>query len=440
MWRDRALLRPLGEMRAWSTPALALLSLLWMVGVAMSTQTIHLTLVPAVLLLWLLAVQGTKAARYGAQIAALFSLGLPLWGLAVPLLQLMTVAVNRILIFAARIPARVEGSFIHLKVGTLQVADTCAGFNFLMVGLTIGACYAFLFTEDWRTRLRIVAAAAAVSILSNWIRVFGLVVIGHVTDMKSYLMADHVVYGWLIFIGSMLVFFRAASVIERKASYRGDVVTSAAERLVPEDTDLVRRLLTSSAAAIAGPLLFFVLGLLQRPAAMPEDTPGILWGRFASANASQASWTPTFTGATAHRRSRMAMESLDLQLDRYLYAGGSEGAEMISEENRLASAEQIAAQGVVGPLDDRLRTAQEVLLRTPDANGRIAWYWYSISGSITSSPWRAKLMQLWAFFTGHSESEIVVLSAPCVSGQCREARNALYRVASGKNEWLTASR
>lgn len=436
VWRDRGRFRAGVVPPVWSVILLLVLSLLWMLSVAVSAQAVHLTLVPAILLAWLFSVRGTRAARHGLQVAALFSLCLPLWGLLVPTLQALTVTVCRALLWVTDIPARVEGSLIHLRAGTLHVANSCAGFNFLMVGLTLGACYAFLFTTALRTRLKIVLAAGLVAIVSNWVRVFGLVVIGHMTDMRSSLMKDHVIYGWLIFAASMPLFFFIAARIERvdatdgaPTEEREDLASHAGAGEAP-----AARILSASAAAVSGPLVLFLLGAAQPSPSMPGTVPGIvLSAGFHEVSLASSGWSPTYKGAVKHLRAVDTMQIVPLQLDRYLYASGDEGAEMIGSENRLADEESVAIESVIGPLDETLRMAREALLRTPDGNGRLVWYWFSVNGAVTPSPARAKLLELWSFITRRSSSEITVLSAPCSTGDCRVARITLYRITSGKD-------
>jgi exosortase len=437
-WRDRALLTRNGPKRDWALPLLFALSVLWMLSVAMSAQTVHITLLPVILLTWLFVVRGEKAARYGAEVAFLFSLALPIWGLLIPLLQALTVVVNRGLLLVTQIPARVEGSLIHLQAGTLHVANSCAGFNYLMVGLTIGACYAYLFTSEWKTRVKIILVAGAITIVSNWLRVFGLVVVGHVTNMRSSLMNDHVLYGWLIFAASVPLVFYVSGRIEHADRGHGHSHTVAdltsADRSAKQGVEPhENRLALPLVAALSGPILLFVLGAVQPQASMSEVVPGVaLSDRFTADSLAIGSWTPAFDGERTHRRGTLTLQGTPVQLDRYLYAVGEDRAEMIGSENYLAADSVVATESLVGPLDDRLRMAREALLRTSDGNGRAVWYWYSVSGVVTPSPLRAKLLELWSFLSRKPASELTVLSAPCTAGDCRLARQALYHAASGR--------
>ena len=434
VWRDRAEFKRVDPAPAYAFPLLFALSLLWMFAVALSAQAVHLGLAPLILLAWLLAVRGERSASHGVQIAALFMLAVPVWEALTGTLQKLTVLANNLLLFVTRIPARVEGTMIHLPAGSLHVANSCAGINYLMSGLTLGACYAFLFTTQWKTRLKIVLAAGAVSILSNWIRVFGLVVVGYVTDMRSSLMKDHVVYGWIVFAAFMPLFFHLARRIELKDASKGTVTVRA---VVPELTVPSKaRLSTAMLAAISGPALFLLLAACQRPASLTTETRGVALPVSVEATSSThdtTSWEAGFSGAERHLSGVTTVSGTVVQVDRFVYGAQDQPSEMIGGGNAIAVDSAVAGQSIVGPLDDQLRTVIEVVIRTPDQQGRLAWYWYNVKGVSTSSSSRAKLLELWAFLRRSPSSEIVVLSTPCSNRNCLPARSALFKAATGRD-------
>lgn len=448
IWRDRAELRRLDEPLPGALLLLSGVSMLWMVAVALSAQVVHLALAPAILLLWLLAVQGVRAARHGVQIAAVFLLAVPVWEALTGPLQTLTVIANSALVFITRIPARVEGTMIHLSAGTLQVAYSCAGINYLMSGLTLGACYAFLFTTPWRTRIKIVLVAGAVSMLSNWIRVFGLVVIGHVTDMRSSLMRDHVVYGWVVFAAFLPLFFYLARRIELRDAARGTVkvLSTTAEEQSPPPV----RVGMATCTAVVGPLLLLLLLSSQERAIVPSRPPGVAAsvtlapatspGTASSNTANSAGWRARFERAQQHLIGTSTVDGREVQVERFVYGTQEQGAEMIGGDNRIADDSVVAAAGIMGPLDDQLRTVREVLLRTNDGAGRVAWYWYHVAGVNTPSANKAKLLELWAFLNRKPSSEIVVMSASCVDRNCLPARRALFEAATGKSMPTAATR
>lgn len=430
LWRDRVTFGAAGAAQPAAVVLVGLFSLAWLGAVVMSIDVVHLALVPTILLAWLYAVNGRIAAGKALQVAALFALALPVWEVLIPLLQGMTVLVNTALIAVVRLPAKVEGSLILLEAGTLHVANSCAGFNYLMSGLTLGAAYAFLFTKRWQSRLKIVLVAGSVAIVGNWFRVFGLVLVGHFTKMQSSLMEDHVAYGWIIFAASMPLFFKIASRIERQESTI-DVAQA------PDDnrsaTGGIRTVILATGAALIGPLLFMGLSAAQPDVSPSKQPSGIAQvAELSAAVAEETVWKPAFAQYVHHQVFTGDVDSSTIQIDNFTYRVADRSGEMIGGGNRLAADSLIVREAMLGPLDEQLRMVRESVVRTGRTEGRLAWYWYEVGSSDTPSSARARLLQLWAFLTRNPQAGITVVSAACEDGNCTRAREALFRVVTGK--------
>ena len=55
--------------------------------------------------------------------------------------------------------------------------------------------------DGWRLRLRWCVIALSVALIVNWIRVFSLILIGHLTNMQHFLVKDsHYGFGWVLFL------------------------------------------------------------------------------------------------------------------------------------------------------------------------------------------------------------------------------------------------
>lgn len=430
LWRDRTTYLGAGVSQPAALVLIGLLSLAWFGAVVMSIDVVHLALMPLVLLAWLYAVNGRVAAEQALQVAALFALALPLWEVLIPVLQGMTVLVNTALIAVVRLPAKVEGSLIHLEAGTLYVANSCAGFNYLMSGLTLGAAYAFLFARRWQSRLKIVLVAGGVAIVSNWLRVFGLVLVGHFTKMQSSLMEDHVAYGWVIFAAAMPLFFMLASRIERRESA---IESTPALDVTGSATATLRTVLPATGAALLGPMLMMGLSAAQ-PQVLPATSPsGIAKiAEFRAADPMTTTWQPAFEQYVQHQVFTGRMDSSTIQVDHFSYRVADRSGEMIGGGNRLAADSLVIRDALLGPLDEQLRMVREAAVRTDRTEGRLAWYWYVVGSSDTPSSARARLLQLWAFLSRNPQAGITVVSTTCDNGDCTKAREALYRAVTGK--------
>jgi EpsI family protein len=165
------------------------------VGVNSATQfALVALLVMAVPALW-----GTRAAR---------ALAFPLFFLffAVPfgdfLVEPMMEGTADFTVLALRlsgIPVYREGLQFVIPTGLWSVVEACSGVRYLIASVMVGTLFAHL---SFRSRLRqglFVAASIVVPIVANWVRAYGIVMLGHHSGNKLAVGADHLIYGWLFF-------------------------------------------------------------------------------------------------------------------------------------------------------------------------------------------------------------------------------------------------
>lgn len=469
LWRERHRIGTGYGTEPGALVALGALSLLWLVGVVISAQVIHLSTVPLVLLAWAAAVFGWRSLVPLVPAAAAFSLALPIWEVLIWPLQMATVLVNRLLLAITPFNAEIDGTSIHLPAGTLVVADSCAGLNFLMASLLIGTAYAMFFENEWRTRWRLIGIAAAIAIVANWIRVFGLVVIADVTSMQSGLIEDHAIYGWVIFAASMGAYFvfaeRAGKAPQTSGESPTDVSATGAEPAAVTHAPLSLRAAvvaaTAACFAVLGPTLLRVadarrMGTPLLP--VPSLIGAAEWSS-RTIDPSAQRWQPGFTGADEHMSVEWVDGSDTVRVDRFVYRDQRQGHELIGGSNAIAAPRDLVADRIVGPLDASLRMVREAAIReraqrntpagTPPVPGasvgqrsmtnptdppalRLVWYWYRVADAETPSPTRAKLLELLAFVRRSSPSEVIVASAPCEGADCAAAQARLRRLVGGR--------
>jgi hypothetical protein len=119
------------------------------------------------------------------------------------------------------------------------------------------------------------------------------------------------------------------------------------------------------------------------------------------------------------------------EIVRFGYEGNSQGHELIGGPNAIAARDRLLDDRVVGPLDERLRTVRQAVVRMGTGQ-RLVWYWYRVAGVETTSPARAKLLEVVAFFRRTSPSELVAVSAPCGKVDCRTASMVVHRLVTGR--------
>lgn len=140
---------------------------------------------------------------------------LPQWWVINTPLQELTAEVANALVWLTGVPAYVEDNSFHLPAGIVEVANGCSGLNYLVVALALALFQGLSYIQSWRLRWRLLAAAAVVALLSNWLRVYGLILIGYATDMQHYLIrVDHLYFGWVLFLVCMWPVFVYAARLE----------------------------------------------------------------------------------------------------------------------------------------------------------------------------------------------------------------------------------
>jgi EpsI family protein len=452
LWRERAAL--LQPERGFGLAALAIgaLSLVWLAAVVLNVRVLHQAAVPIMLLLWVLAALGAGPFLKALPITGVFFLAVPLWGVLTRPLQSMTVVVNGLLLSVGGIDAVIEGDHIQIPSGIFWVASGCAGLNYFETGLLVSVMYSLLFLRAWRARAVAVAVALFLSLISNWLRVFGLIVIGHVTKMQSPLIADHGTYGWLIFAGTMAVFFLLARRIERyDAGLMSGSPRESSRTVRAGTTPTWTTLMIPTLAAAIGPLFFLALGGRDTsgvPApTLPSVAPDSSWTRIADTKlvagplpasrdtgetAAPAFWVPGFRGASGYRSERWVRDGSVVEALRVFYRDQAQGRELVSDVNVIAPADERIAQQLLGPIDESGRRVSVTAVRT-DAGARLVWHWYRVAGVDTHSAFEAKLLELVAFVQSAAPpAELVAISTPCGAQDCNQAMRTLHRFVLGR--------
>ena len=178
---------------------LGLLSIIWYLF-----ESINLQLASAVLLLALFTVYvatsfSIATARQLFPLIAMFLFAIPLWGeFTDSLVELSSLIVGR-LVELIGITAIIEGNNILIPSGIIQIAEGCSGLRYLTISLLLAYIVCLLNGYNFRQSLIALAVATILGLLTNWIRIAALVIIGYQTNMQSSLMHDHETFGWILF-------------------------------------------------------------------------------------------------------------------------------------------------------------------------------------------------------------------------------------------------
>lgn len=197
--------------RPWKGAAMTALAgfgVIWVFSTRTGIAALDWVIWPIILLFSIAAAFGRDVARRNTFAIGLLYFATPLWGSANGLFQWATIYVVRGMLRLWGIPAHFSGSAVQIPSGTFDIAGGCSGLNFVLVALALGALLGELRGDGWRMRSRLLLYAGALAIFANWFRVFSIILVGHHTGMRHYLVAEsHYGYGWVLFGVAMTAFF-----------------------------------------------------------------------------------------------------------------------------------------------------------------------------------------------------------------------------------------
>lgn len=388
-------------------------------------------------LAWVALVQALVLTLYGGRITrqilfplAFLLFAVPLGNALIPHLQDLTAWFAVAALRASGIPVYRDALYIHIPTGSFFVAEACAGIRFLISTIVLGTLLAYVAFSTWWRRVLIVAVAAILPVLANGVRVYGIVLIAHLTDHQWAVDADHLVYGWVFFAVVTLSFLAVALAFRESGgkadgSARPAAVPAPDRRSGGHDGAGVFAL-----AATAAVLLAAAAPLYSQATVADADMTALVWqpaGAAWTLAEGRPAWQPRFAGADQEilRRYSDGARSVDLYLA--LYGSQRHGKEVVNEMNTFADDARWTRVGggagtaVIGGETVAIRSAR----LQSSASRRLVWYWYWIDGALTADPVLAKLYQVRARLKGGTAAAAVIAVATDDQDRPEAAEQAL---------------
>jgi exosortase A len=292
----------------------------------------------------------------------------------VPTLIDWTANVTVVALRLVGVPVYQEAAHFVLPTGRWSVVDACSGIRYLIASAMAGCLFAMLMYRTWWRQLLFVVASLLVPIVANWLRAFGIVMLGHVSDNKIATGVDHLIYGWLFFGIVLFVLFAIGS------RWREDVPL-ASRGPAPAAVSTLNKPALAVVMTAVGALVpwAMVRPVLEAPlgGALPSTV----------AVASAAGWQPAaaFAGWSA------VMQRPALRPPAYAFAKGDQligmqlgiyrdqttSAQLITSSNRIAPEGAGAAWRVLRQRYSRIGSIQyrETLLTGEQQLLVRDWYW-----------------------------------------------------------------
>ena len=383
----------------------ALLGAAWVILTASGFDTLAQAAALATLVVLPFLVANAVAARRIAALILVMFTAIPLWDNAGPALQWLTAQVVEFLLRLTPVNAEFDGFSVILASGVFEIVEGCNGLQLLLAALSIGGLHAWLCGAAPAKAVMQIAAFVAVGLVSNWLRIFIVVLVGDASDMQHYLVQnEHYTLGWSVFtIGTLVLVWllRGQPFIEADRRSEGGL---------PFSSVLKRGALAASA------VLVFPLLLLLRSGSDAPELPSL---------------PSTLAGWSASAVTAPADHAVALSLAR---PGEFTGPAVIVERPRpwaeLPSRNDAAAMSGFRESDLLSDNGQFSLQRAVDSTGRSAVVLtsYLLDGHSASNLRRTQFScGIQRIITGSQQCITIVVTAPCI-GDCERAEQEAQTV------------
>ena len=405
-------------------------SLAWLVSHFAGLITPSMLALPVLALSAILAVGGWALARRSAFPILYLYFALPVWDFLNTVLQAMTAHVNHWLTRLAGIPAVMDEYVINIPAGWFAVEGGCSGLHFFIVALAIATLDGQLNRASLRTRLLLVALAGSLAVLTNWLRVFIIIVAGHLTDMQHFLVTmDHYTFGWVLFAFALAAYLYLAGRLSRVTSE--PAAPRALERPVPSASALpqARIVLPLVAVALAlGPLWLWVRSL-QHEARAPLAAPA--FAGWTGPELLISDWQPVFANADEEFKVAYRREpATDVAVYRAAYHVQRQGKELRGYENTILGSNYSPESSGVVTLNVQGKGIRitEKQVQAHDGRRLLIWSLYGIGGEPAAMNLNDQVLYGLRSMVDGPTATVVAFATDC-RDDCTQARARLGLLA-----------
>jgi len=381
------------------------------------------------LLIWL--VIGNKAAKQIAFPLYFMLFAIPVGEQLIPYLQELTTNLAVPLIELSGVPIYRNGLYLDIPQGRFLVAEACSGISFLIASIMFGNLYAYISFKNLPKQLLFVLISFVVPIAANAIRVFGIVLTAHLTDMEYAAGADHIIYGGVFYA---IVLFLLIFIGEKFRDK--DLGQNISEEIEPIVANKNTKLWPVSSVIFA----MFIMQVawvenIESTAVTLEDEQQLISVQHLSRVVQKkkvTQWQPSFTQASEIQQGVLLFQNTS-SIDYFIAAYGNSGkGELISALNKLYDAKRWTLIGTKKvEIKGSIKQAKITKLVSPLGEQRIIIHWYQVSDNFFTSAIKTKLFQTTNLLLGQAgNSALVAFSLQTSSNSEHLEQNLLTFVES----------
>lgn len=396
----------------WGLLAVIAVVLLWLVSIAATVEMMQAVALWLLLLAIVLTVFGGQITLRLLFPILFIGFALPIWFPLSPLLQELSADVVFWAVRLLNVPALRQEALIVLPSGMLSIEEACSGLRYLLAALTLSTLYGYLNYSTFRKRLMIVLVAATVAVVLNFVRVFIVVYLAYATDMQHPFVHDHLMLGWYLFGGMMIILLIIDARLSRYQQAASQVQESPNPSVCKSGyLNQISVFLISALLVSAGPAAVYQMNNLtnSKTASVTITAPDGVGG-WVELNGFNDDWMPVFRGAVT-RRHVYEKEGAQVHLFLGYYPEQKQGEELINDLNYINNK---AIWRTRYPRGRRYETGGSSVLEQIIEKGgykkRLVWYWYQVAGFQVTSKYSAKVLQALGQLTGNPQASVFAIA------------------------------
>jgi exosortase len=367
--------------------------LLVLVGRAAHIEVIQHAGVFALLPSMLWSVFGWKVVRQ-IWFSLLFMLfAIPIGEELVPTLQNVTADISLYFLQLINIPIFRDGLYIMVPNGSFVVAEACSGISFFIACIMIGTAYAYMnFVSRFRAVLFVVFSVV-LPVIANGVRVFGIIYIGHSSNMEYAVGADHLIYGSLFFAFIVILLM----VVGRSMSDGHRVWHNKIEAIDPGWPGYLNsyRGVIAFLPLLLAALMLALINMQASQTTFALENENVT--KAATVTENEILWAPQFTAADSYYLDTDLASGASIY--RAVYQTNQPGKELIYWSNRLYDIDAWSIKGEFSYAVEGMGDIAILNLASTTHQPRLLAYWYTVPGINTSNKYFAKLQQAFNVLT-----------------------------------------
>ncbi len=420
----------------WLAIPLFFAALLISLSAAIGVDLLQYLLLPVVILLAYALLAGTAQARRLLVPVALLYFALPFWDYLNNALVEITSAVVQYFVARSGITAHIAGNSIFIPSGEIIIASGCSGLRYFIIGTFLGGISSYLNFTSYKRSILLIAGLAFLSLVANWVRVYGITLVAYRSEMQSPLVNDHEMLGWVLFMFFMMPLLylngRYGPVVTTPADTH-TTVTDYPSSPSPHISGNPRRIV------YAFVLLFLSVSiapyLLNRSIEIDTSSSELLeltslnttgWQQ-AAYTPVREEWQPRIEVPDVASVNRYSQQAQALVVYQYLYVKQGAGEEILPYVNTLYDRDN----WVIVTTREMERYNLLQLVHKISQRQILAAYVFNVGGLTTSNYLLAKLYQFPAIVRQRPYALFTAIVADC-AGDCSAADELMARFINGR--------